>query len=344
MAAEGGAERRAEAGDLVFGLERAHAEVLVLRQLVEDVRRRRDRVAAEQHRQLGELAGGDEPPRQRGVAGDVRVEPGRQRCRLHLVAVVEQLGGLAEVVARPGRRPGSASRTGGLAAKRSSIHSSVVLGRPGVEPRDEPEGEEVLGPVGITRLHAERQGGLLGERGHRHLDHLVARQAAVGERVGGRPGLGQAALVEGVGVDDEHAAALQAPQIGHERGRVHGHEDVARVTGRGDVVVGDVHLEARHAHDGARRRADLGREVGQRAQVVAEGSAHGGEPIARELHAVAGVPGEPDDDAIQELSGARWWRSGVGHRSSPLTDREQVVAPTLPPGEPRTTNGLVRPP
>ena len=61
--------------------KRADAEVLVLRQLVEDVGRRRDRVAAEEHRQLGQLAGGDEAPRQRGVAGDVRV-----RARLSSVA------------------------------------------------------------------------------------------------------------------------------------------------------------------------------------------------------------------------------------------------------------------
>ena len=40
VAAVGGADRRADAGDLVLGLQRAHAEALVLRQLVEDVRRR----------------------------------------------------------------------------------------------------------------------------------------------------------------------------------------------------------------------------------------------------------------------------------------------------------------
>ena len=39
VAAEGGAERRADAGDLVLGLHGADAEVLVLRQLVEDVAR-----------------------------------------------------------------------------------------------------------------------------------------------------------------------------------------------------------------------------------------------------------------------------------------------------------------
>ena len=45
--------------------------------------------------------GGDEAPRQRGVAGDVGVGAGRERGRLDRVRVVEQLGGLAEGVARP---------------------------------------------------------------------------------------------------------------------------------------------------------------------------------------------------------------------------------------------------
>ena len=46
VAAEGGAERGADAGDLVLGLQGAHAEVLVLGQLVEDVRGRGDGVAS----------------------------------------------------------------------------------------------------------------------------------------------------------------------------------------------------------------------------------------------------------------------------------------------------------
>ena len=39
------------AGDLVLGLERDDAELLVLRELVQDVGRRRDRVGAEEQRQ-----------------------------------------------------------------------------------------------------------------------------------------------------------------------------------------------------------------------------------------------------------------------------------------------------
>ena len=55
LAGERGADRDRGGGDLVLGLQRAHAEVLVLRQLVEDVGRRRDRVRRVEDRQLGLL-------------------------------------------------------------------------------------------------------------------------------------------------------------------------------------------------------------------------------------------------------------------------------------------------
>ncbi len=101
---EGGPDGSPDAGDLVLGLERAHAEPLVLRQLVEDVRGWGDRVRAQEDREAGLLARGDEAPREGGVAGDVGVRAARERGRLHLVGVVEQLGGLTEGVACLERR------------------------------------------------------------------------------------------------------------------------------------------------------------------------------------------------------------------------------------------------
>ena len=73
-AAERGAERGAGGRDLVLGLERADAELLVARELLEDRRRGRDRVGAEVERQLALDAGGDEAERQRLVARDLPVE------------------------------------------------------------------------------------------------------------------------------------------------------------------------------------------------------------------------------------------------------------------------------
>ena len=47
------------------------------------------------------------------------------------------------------------------------------------------------------------------------------------------------------------------------------------------------------------RGADLGREVGKCRQVVAEHGRQLREPVADELHAVARVAGEADDDAVE---------------------------------------------
>ena len=63
-----------------------------------------------------------------------------------------------------------------------------------------------------------------------------------------------------------------------------------------------LHLERRHAVHGAGRCTDLGREVGHRRQVVAERGAHRGEPVTGELHPVAGVAGEADDEVIEDAS------------------------------------------
>ena len=59
-AAVAGADRRADGRDLVLGLERLDAEVLVARELVEDVRGGRDRVGAVEQVATRELRGGDE--------------------------------------------------------------------------------------------------------------------------------------------------------------------------------------------------------------------------------------------------------------------------------------------
>ena len=121
------------------------------------------------------------------------------------------------------------------------------------------------------------------------------------ERVVGVAGLGEVARGEVVGVDDDRGALGQVAEVGPQRGRVHRDQDVGGVARGEDVVVGEVDLERRDARQRALGRADLGGEVGQRHQVVAERGRLLGEPVAGELHAVAGVAGEPDDDAVELL-------------------------------------------
>ena len=80
---------------------------------------------------------------------------------------------------------------------------------------------------------------------------------------------------------------------------IHRDEDARLVAGREDVVIGEVHLEARDARERARRRTDLRREVRQRRKVVPEDGGLAREAVAGELHPVAGVAGEPDHDPFE---------------------------------------------
>ena len=84
----------------------------------------------------------------------------------------------------------------------------------------------------------------------------------------------------------------------------------------------------------AGRRPDLGRELGQRGEVVAEQRARAGEAIAGQLHAVAGVAGEADDDPVELVRCAcgacrstvsdTWAHPPVTVRRAVATDRADV--------------------
>ena len=108
-AAERRADRRADRRDLVLGLERDDAELLLAGELLEDRRGRRDRVGAEEERQPGELRRGDQAEGERAVARDLAVGAGRELRR-----------------ARPRTRPRS---------PRTSRRSSSRRGTPSCSPR-----------------------------------------------------------------------------------------------------------------------------------------------------------------------------------------------------------------
>ena len=196
-------DRDADRGDLVLGLQRAHAEVLVRGELVQDVGRRRDRVRRVEHRAAcADCDAARRPYDEREVAGDVAVVTGREACRRDRVRDGR--------TARRSRRSCSPALN---AARFAALHHLAArellldpldgrLDRARVHPRHEPEGEEVLRPLGVARLHAELLGRLERHRGHRDLDDLVRRERAVLERVGLVAGLVEVALLEGVGVDD----------------------------------------------------------------------------------------------------------------------------------------------
>ena len=97
-----GAQGGADAGDLVLGLEGPDAELLAPAQLVQDVRRRGDRVAARGRagspaRRVAAIR----PQASAWLPGDLDVLALLEGGRADLVVGLEQLGGLAEVVTGP---------------------------------------------------------------------------------------------------------------------------------------------------------------------------------------------------------------------------------------------------
>ena len=80
-------------------------------------------------------------------------------------------------------------------------------------------------------------------------------------------------------------------------------------------MIREVDLEPGDAGERAGRRADLGREIGERREVVAHQGRLAREAVARQLHPVAGVAGKPDDHAIELLDrlGAHWFSLHIAH-------------------------------
>ena len=98
-------------------------------------------------------------------------------------------------------------------------------------------------------------------------------------------------------------ALLQSFDVGFQRGGVHRDQDVRVIARRQDVAAGELDLERADPVEGPGRGPDLRREVRQRGQVVAEDSGGAGEPVAGELHPIARITGEPDDDVLLLLHG-----------------------------------------
>ena len=312
-AAVRGADRGTDGGDLVLCLEGLDAEVLVARELVQDVARRGDRVAAVDELAVGQLRGSHETERGRLVARDVAVRARLELGRRDAVRRVEHLGRLAEGVAGLQR---ALVRLGddGFGAEALIDPAQRWIHAPLVEPEHQAQGEEVLGQVDLLGGHVEAFERARVERADRDLEDGVLLERAVVERVRLVARLLQVAGVERVAVDDQRAARRQVADVRLERGRVHGHEHVRLVAGRVDLRRREADLEAGHAGQGAGRGADLGRVVGQRADVVAEDCGRARELRAGQLHAIARVARETDGYPFELLDGdVLVWRCLCGH-------------------------------
>ena len=195
-----------------------------------------------------------------------------------------------------------ASAMSGLRANFSRMKLLAGLDRSPVHPRQKAQREHVFGALAVFLRRTDRLDGAERQRGHRDGMHDVVGQLVGLQRVCYVTHLRQVALGEFVGVRDHHSAARQVADVGLQRRRVHRDEHVRPVAGGQDVVVGDLNLEGRDPGQCACGGPDLGGIVRLSRQVVAEKRCLRREPVAGELHAVAGVPGESDDDLFQALT------------------------------------------
>ncbi len=309
VAREGGPQGHVRRGDLVLGLERAHAEVLVAGQLVQDVRGGSDRVGAVEQRELRLLGGSYQSPGQGGIARDVGVRTGLERGGLHHVSGLGGLGGEAVGVSGLERRHVGLCDLGALAELGLHPFDRGLLGAV-EQPGEQAEREEVLGAEHVSTTHPGVLDRLFGELLHRDGDHFVSGEAAIGERVDLVAGLVEVALFEGVLVDDERAALAEVGEVRLERGRIHRHQAVGLVSRGQDVELGDLDLEGTDAGKRSGGGANLRRETGKGCEVVPESCGRVGETAPCQLHPVAGVAGEPDHDLVD--LGDLFWGFGDG--------------------------------
>ena len=260
---------------------------------MEDVRRRCDRIRAQEQWQAGPPCRCQKPESQREVPCDVPVGAGGERGRHDLVADRERFGGLTEV---PSGSEGSDVRFCDCRPSRElgSDQCWYAVVRARVHPEQQAESEHVLRPA---RLLAAQTG--VRDRVQCQLSqivgvHDVAVEGAVLERVAGPSDLGQRPVGEVVGIDEDCSAPRHVGQVRLERRRIHRDQEIGSISWGEDVVVREMDLEGRDAGEGSLGSPDLGREVRQGRQVIAEQSTLLGEPVAGELHPVAGVARDPD--------------------------------------------------
>ena len=121
-------------------------------------------------------------------------------------------------------------------------------------------------------------------------------EAAVLERVLLVAGLGEVARGELAFVGDDQPAIAERVGVHLQRGRVHRDQHVGLVARGVDGGRAEVDLEGADPEGRALRRADFRREIGEGRQVVSGERGRKRELAAGQLHAVAAVAGEADDD------------------------------------------------
>ena len=283
-------------------------------QLLEDRTGRGNRIRAAVQLLAAQPGRGNQSPGQRLVAHDVPVGAGGQPGRLDLVAVVERLRRFP-VVPAGAQRLLVGRRDLRLAPELLPDEPQRRLDLTPEQPVDQPQGEEVLAAILQIRAQAFDLPDRLAVQGvETNLDQAVVVDRSVLERIGLEPGQLQVLRLEALVVDDKDPALLEVRDIGDEGGRVHGDQRLQRIAGREDLARGELHLVSADAGQGAAGRADLGRKVGERGDVVAMQRRRVGELAPHHLHAVAGVAGQPDRRPVEPDGSFRGSRQTRGLR------------------------------
>ena len=193
-----------------------------------------------------------------------------------------------------------ASRTGGLSANFFSIQSiDGSVGRPYIQDTRPSANRFLQRAASRGVMPVDPLGGAHRHRGHRHAEDLVVVERVVLERVRLVAGLAQVVVGEAVLVDDHRAALL-------ERGRG------CVISAAGFIATSTFGWSpgvrmSREAKWIWKAETPCGVPAGARISAGKSGSVARslpdhrggvGEAAARELHPIAGVAGEPDDDAV----------------------------------------------
>ena len=192
-------------------------------------------------------------------------------------------------------------------------------------PQREAQRPHVLAAQRFLVAEAERLHGIERQLRDVEVDDLPFGEAAVLERVLLVAGLGEVARGELALVGDDQPAFAQLVGVDLERRRVHRDQHVGLVAGGVDRAEPKLIWKARDAERRALRRADFGREIGEGRKVVAGERGRERELTAGQLHAVAAVAGEADDDGFERRMGGGFFfgeeMGGCRHGDGSFTKR-----------------------
>ena len=302
VAGIGGTDRGADAGDLILGLHRLHAQILALGQLFEDDRRRRNGIRTAEERQTGLLGSGAEAPCRSHVAVDRTIGSLFQLCRSHRIGVGE-LVCVGRIVVT-----GVDSALVGLGHERIFLSElalqvlfSMVFGTV-VYPEADAQCKHVLALDHrfVVKLHVGQRLAGHGRDVGRH--DIIVRQSKLLDRIERcEARLADVILGKRVAVEDDRRTRFEPLAIGLQRRGVHRNQHVAVIARVVDAIRTEMHLKARYARYRTLRSANLGRIVGERRNAVAQQSRCVRKECTRKLHAVARIARKTNHDILQLL-------------------------------------------